>query len=72
MDGMQSVFDLAEQHMKALEDAKKNGDYQTEQTSIQHLRMILESVEQTGYDEKYVEQVEHIRCAVHTALPPLQ
>jgi len=72
MAGMKPTFDLAEQHMQALEDAKKNGDYQTEQTSIQHLRMILESVEQTGYDEKYVEQVEQIRAAVNAASPPLQ
>jgi|GEM_PF-3964483 len=64
MNGLQPVFDLAKQNLQALEDARKSGDYQTEQAAVQHLRTILESVEQTGYDEEYVDLVESIREAI--------
>lgn len=64
MKGLQPVLNQAKQNLQALYDARKSGDYQTERAAVQQLRMDLESVEQTGYDEEDVELVEAIREAL--------
>lgn len=64
MNGMKPTFDLADQYLESLDDAKKNGDALSAQTYVQNLEVLLDSLEQFGYDERRVELVERIREAI--------
>ncbi|HUX81501.1 MAG TPA: hypothetical protein VMV35_01545 [Halothiobacillus sp.] len=64
MDGVKPLLDLAEQLLKSLDDAKNSGDDWLAQGYIQNLRETLRGIEQGGYDEKYIDQVEKIREAI--------